>query len=141
MAKYKVAGNTVVKIDNAGGTLVDLTAYIDTISAIGKEVTQLDVTAFSDTAERVLAGIESGQEFTISGNFDDTAATGPDVVLSARVGTTHSWEYYPIGTTSGRRKFSGEALCVRYTVSAGVKDAVKYECVFKQDGASTVGTA
>ena len=140
MAKIKVAGNTEIWVDNALGTSVNMTAYVDIISALGREFTQLDTTSFVDTAERVIAGIETGQEFTISGVFDDAATTGPDVVLAARVGSLGSWIYAPGGTASGKRKFSGEALCVRYTCSAEVKGFVKYECVFKQDNAATVGT-
>lgn len=141
MAKYKVSGNSVVKIDDALGTLRDLSAYVDTISALGKEVQELDVTSFADTAERVIAGIETAQEFTISGHFDDTGTTGPDAVLAPRVGTLGTWEWYPIGTTSGRRKFSGESLCKSYKIGGEVKGRVQYECVMKQDGTVVVGTA
>lgn len=140
MAKFKVAGRSEFKVDNAGGTLINLTAYVDTISGLGKEFQQLDVTTFVDTAERIIAGIEAGQEFTISGPFDDTATTGPDAVLSGRPGTLGSWEWHPAGTATGSRKFSGEALCLRYTVKGEVKGRVDYEAVFKQDNASTVGT-
>ena len=141
MSKYRVSGNTEVKIDNAGGTLINLSTYVDTISALGREYQNLDVTSFADAAERIIAGIEASQEFTISGHFDDTATTGPDAVLAPRVGTMGSWEFYPIGTAAGRRKFSGEALCSSYKIAAEVKGRVQYDCVFKQDGACTVGTA
>ena len=140
MAKSKVSNVSEVKVDNALGTLINLRGYVDTISALGKQVASLDVTTFADAAERVIAGIEESQEFTISGPFDDTATTGPDVVLSARVGTLGSWEWHPMGTAAGSRKFSGEALCIRYTVTGEVKGRVQYEAVFKMDGSSTVGT-
>ena len=140
MAKYRVAGLTQVLIDDVVGSLINLTAYVDTISATGKEVQTLDVTSFADSAERVIGGIETGQDFTIAGFFDDTATTGSDVVLAARVGSLGSWQYAPAGTAGGRRKFSGEALCVSYKVGAEVKGRVQYECVFKADGATTVGT-
>ena len=141
MAKYKVASNSIIKIDNSLGTSIDLSAYVDTISALGKEVQSLDVTSFSDAAERVIAGIETSQEFTISGAFDDAATTGPDAILAPLVGTLGSWIWYPAGTTAGRRKFSAEALCIAYRVRGEVKGRVEYECVFKQDGSCTVGTA
>lgn len=140
MSKSKVAGISEFKCDNAGGTLINLRGYVDTISALGKQVAQLDVTTFADAAERVIAGIEESQEFTISGAFDDTATTGPDVVLSGRVGSLGSWEWSPMGTVAGSRKFSGEALCIRYTVTGEVKGRVQYEAAFKMDGSATVGT-
>ena len=141
MSKFRVAGNTIIKIDNAGGTLIDLSAYIDTISALGREFQNLDVTSFADAAERIIAGIEASQEFTISGHFDNTATTGPDAVLAPLVGTLGSWQFFPVGTTAGYRKFSGEALCTSYKIGAEVKGRVQYDCVFKQDNACTVGTA
>ena len=140
MAKFKTGGNSEVKITNAGGTLINLSAYIDTISALGDEVMQLDVTGFTDTGERIIAGIRTGQEFTIAGAFDNAATTGPDAVLAPLVGTLSAIEYHPIGTASGRRKFTGTALCVAYTVNAPVKERVSYECRFKMDGAISVGT-
>ena len=141
MAKFKTAGNSVYKQDNNLGTLIDLSAYIDSIDALGKESQSLDVTAFIDTAERVIAGIQASQEWSVSGHFDDTATTGPDAVLAPLVGTLGTWEWYPIGTAAGRRKFSGECLCLSYKPMAEVKGRVEFEARFKQDGTVTVGTA
>lgn len=141
MAKYRSAGNTVVKVTDSGGTLRDLSSYVDTVTGLGKEVDALDVTSFADTAEKIIAGIEKSQEWTLSGHFDDTATTGPDAVLAPLVGTAGSLEFYPIGTTSGRRKISGSFLCTRYTVSGEVKGRIEYECLFKLNGTITVGTA
>lgn len=141
MAKYKVAGNTVYKQDDKNGTIRDLVSYVDTITSLGQEFMPLDVTAFADGAERVIAGIEKSVEWTISGFFEDTATTGPDAVLAPLVGTLGTFEYYPAGTTAGRRKLSGECLCIFYRPKAEVKGRVEYEAGFKLDGTMTIGTA
>lgn len=141
MAKTKVSGVSVIKVDNAGGTLLDMSAYVDSISALGKEVQSLDVTTFADSAERIIAGIEISQEFTLSGAYDDAATTGADITFAARVGTLGSFEWFPAGTASGKRKISGEALCTAYRPKAEVKGRVEYDVVFKVDGAATIGTA
>ena len=141
MAKYRVAGNTEIKIADSGGTLRNMTSYVDTMGALGKEVASLDVTSFADAAEKIIAGIETSQEFTLAGHFDDTATTGPDAVFAPLVGTKASFEFYPIGTTAGRRKFSGTALELSYKITAAVKERVAYEATFKLDGTMTVGTA
>src|SRR3972149_1062885 len=104
MAKYKVGGQSVYIQGNSAGTAINLTSYIDAITVLGKEIMPLDVTAFSDVGERVIAGIERGQEYTISGFFDDAATTGPDAVLSTLVGVTATFTWAPIGTASGARK-------------------------------------
>ena len=140
MAKYKVAGNTQVKVDNTAGSLVAMTSYIDTISSLGKEIAELDATTFADLGERIIAGLETGQEVTMSGPFDDTATTGPDAVLSQLIGTIGTIEYHPVGTASGDRKISREFLCTRYVVDSSVKERVNYEAVFKLDGTIVIGT-
>ena len=95
MAKYRVGGNLVVKIDDSGGTLRDLSAYVEWVSPVGVLVEAIDVTVFTDIEQRTLAGVERAQEFTIEGLFDDTASTGPDAVLSGIVGKVGS---YQVGT-------------------------------------------
>ena len=141
MAKFKVAGKTEVKFDDNGGTLRSMTAYVDTIEPVGKEFDQLDVTSFADTAERVIAGIELSQEFAVEGHFDDTATTGPDAVFAPLPGTLGSFEFFPVGTSGGDRKFSCETLCLSYKITGRVKERVNYTARFKQDNAMTVGTA
>ena len=89
-----------------------------------------------DSAERSLAGVERAQEFAIEGLFDDTATTGPDAVLSGIVGKVGS---YQIGRP-GSRVFSGEALCVSYSISGKPGEAITFEAQFRKDGATTVGT-
>lgn len=141
MAKYKVAGNSVVRIDRtAGGTLDAISTYVDTIEGIGREYDALDVTQFTDSAERVIPGIERAQEIVLRGAFDDAATTGPDAILSTVVGTIVTFEWNPRGTASGARKFTGEFLVVSYHVVGEVKGRVNYEARLKLDNAMTVGT-
>lgn len=140
MAKYKVAGNTNVQIDNSGGTLLNMTSYVDTVSDVGKEVASLDVTTFADAAERFIAGIETSSEITINGPFDDAATTGPDAVFGTLVGVISTFQIGPVGTASGARKINGEFLWTSYKVNTAVKERVTYTLVGKLDGTLTVGT-
>lgn len=141
MAKYRVGGNTVVRVDaTAGGTLIAMTQYIDTISGFGKQVAELDVTGFSDAAERFIAGIETSQELAISGAFDDAASTGPDATFNGLVGTIATFEYNPVGTAAGARRYTAEVLWTSYKVSATAKERVSYEVTGRVDGTVTVGT-
>lgn len=140
MAKYKVNAQSVYLHANSAGTAIALTAYVDSISVLGKEVDVLDVTAFSDAAERIIVGIEKSQEWTIAGFFDDAATTGPDAVLGTMVGALGTFAWSPVGTAAGARKFSGTALCLAYHTRAAVKGRVEYEARFKLDGTITVGT-
>jgi hypothetical protein len=134
MAKYLVAGNSYIEVDDSGGTPRNMSAYIDEIGPLGQEASFLDVTGLKDTTQRVIPGVELGQELVVHGAFDDTATTGPDVVLSGIVGRTVTVSYGPAGNSSGQRKITGEFLCLSYRVISKVGDQVRFEARFKQDG-------
>lgn len=140
MVKFRVAGNCVVRIDNSAGAIQNMTSYIDTVSAVGKEYMPLDVTMFSDTAERVIQGIEMSSEVTVSGAFDDTATTGPDAIFGTLVGTINTFEFNPVGTVSGARKISGEFLWLSYKIVNAVKERVNFELTGKLDNVLTITT-
>jgi len=128
------------KIDNAAGTLQTLTAYLDSV----------DFNNTVDTAESTTAGAEaktylSGQSdatLSISGKYDSTASTGPDVILNGLVGleATSSFEYGPEGGTTGKVKYSGECFLTSYVVSSPVGDVVTFTADFQVTGAVTKGT-
>jgi len=140
MGKFSVSARTVLRFDaSAGGALEDKSQYIDTITPMGKLYDQLDVSAFSDAGERVIAGIQTGQEITLEGAFDDTATTGPDAILSTAVGNILTMEYNPVGTASGARKMTGEFLVMNYVVGGNVKERVGFSTVWKLDGTVTLG--
>ena len=141
MAKYQVSGVTVIRIDaSAGGALSDISDQVDTISPGGGKVIQsLDVSTFADAAERVIAGIEESQEFSLSGPFDDKTPTGIDSIMGTAIGTILSFEINPAGTVSTRRKYTCEVLVTSYQPDLTVKDKVGYTLVLKLDGAMTIG--
>ena len=141
MAVYKIAGNTVVRVDaSAGGTLNAITQYVKTIEGVGREYQSLDDTHFDDLAERVIPGIETSQEFALRGAFDDAATTGPDAIFSTAIGTLLTFEFDPRGTAAGARKFTMEVFVTSYKVSGEAKGQVEYETRMKQDGTVVVGT-
>ena len=125
MAVFKVAGNTVIRIDaSAGGTLNAFTQYVKEMDAFGRQYEPLDDTHFDDTVERVIPGIETAQEITLRGAFDDTATTGPDAIFSTAVGTVLTFEYNPVGTAAGKRRLTTEMLVVSYHIVGEVKSEV-----------------
>lgn len=142
MAKFQVSGVSVIKLDaSAGGALSDISNQVDTISpGGGKTVQSLDVSTFADAAERVMAGIEESQEFTLEGPFDDSAPTGIDRIMGSAVGTILSLQISPQGTGATARKFSCETLVTAYSVNLSVRERVSYTLTLKQDGAMTIGT-
>ncbi len=141
MAKFYVAGTAEFLITNAGGTVVNLSSYIDSISTPPTpQRAALDVTTFADSAETFIAGIALSKECTFEGPFDDTAGSGPDAVFNGLIGTLTAYTLYPVGTASGARQYIGTLLITNYEPNGGVKERVSYSATGQLSGAVTVGT-
>lgn len=138
MAMYHGKG-LVFKLGDSAGVLQTLTAYVDSV----------DLDSSVDMGETTTAGAEdktfvSGQaehDLSISGKWDDTASTGPDVVLAGIVGkeTTSSFEFGPGGSTAGKVKYSGGCFLTGYKRSAPTGGVVTFTADFKVSGAVTKG--
>ena len=81
MAKYSSA-SAKIEFDLVGGTLTDLSAYITDINGIDTESLTEEATGFTQAWQSHLAvGIFKMADVVLGGYYDDTATTGPDVVL------------------------------------------------------------
>lgn len=131
-----VNGTSVIRIDNSTGTILNLSDQIDTCSAIGKEVDALEVTAFADSAERFVAGIEKSKTLELGGPYNGTSSGSliADWHYSTLVGTIQTVEINPGGTASGRRKITGEFLCVSFEVQPVNKQVARWRAVHRLDG-------
>lgn len=132
--------SAVVSIDDSGGTLRNLSAYVDNVGGLPGARELSEVTAFGDSGTKSIPGLQD-VSFSISGHFDSTATTGPNAVLnSLRTATaTASFEYGPEGSVTGKVKFSGECWLTSYEVEASVDDKVSFSAEFQVDGTVTSG--
>lgn len=88
-----------VKLDNAGGTLTDITPYVNSIGTVGLTYETQDVTAFSDGSKNIVIGQPSAP-LTIGGPFDTTIHTQMTAIngaatplsLDIQIGIRHAWE-------------------------------------------------
>jgi hypothetical protein len=140
VAKFAVSGSSYIEVDDAGGTPRDLSRYLEELEPLGKVMAHLDVTGLNDAVQRTIAGLEEAQEFVLRGVYDDTAATGPDAVLGGIVGKTGTVSYGPAGNGSGRRKITGEFICLSYQVVSQAGRQVRFIARFRQDGAVSITT-
>lgn len=98
------AGRTHAKyikflLDDSGGTLTDLTAYVNSIGTVGLVYETQDVTAFSDGSKNITIG-QPAAPLTIGGPFDTvshahlTAINGAVTPLSLdiRIGIQSAWD-------------------------------------------------
>jgi hypothetical protein len=127
--------SAVFKLDDSGGTLRDLSAYLDDIG-FPRDIETAETTTFgvAGSAKTYIVGL-SDATISISGKFDATA----DGYLAGVVGNsaTLSFEYGPAGSTGGNVKYTGECIMTSYEVSASVGDVVTASADFQVTGQIT----
>lgn len=130
--------SAVFKLDDSGGTLRDLSSYLNDVS-MPRDIETAETTTFgvSGSAKTYITGLTDAT-ISISGLFDATA----DGYLAGVVGNTAtlSFEYGPAGSSGGNVKYSGECIMTSYEVSASVGDAVQASADFQVTGQITRGT-
>lgn len=139
MTGYASAGRSYVAVADAGGTLRDLSPWLERVGPLGRELSGQDATGVNDAAARTEAGPEAAQEFTLSGRWDDAPTVGPDAVLSSLVGRSVMVQYGPAGRASGLRRVSGRFVCLSYRIGSRAGEPVRFEATFRQDGPVELG--
>ena len=140
MAKAHAKGG-VFKIDDASGTLRDISAAVASVRGLPGAAALEEVTALTDGGARFVRGPEA-VVFTIGGSWDDAATTGAATVLNGlrALATTVSFEHGPAGSSSGAVRYQGEAWCEAFDVEAVLPKEVRYIAKFRVDGAVIVDT-
>jgi len=138
MPTFRHGKNTAFKIDNAAGTLVDISTSCDNIS-FPRTIDMADTSAFGTSAKTYVVGL-SDSKISVSGKFDATTDAQIAAVIAAiDAGTLTSatFEYGPEGTTATRVKYTGECLVSSYEVSGQVSDMVPFTMELQVTGAVT----
>jgi len=130
--------NSTFKLDNAAGSLQNLSSFITDISGINNTTAMIDTTTLGDSSIEFTPGLRNGDTITITGNYDAT----PNTHFTALLGqsTTSTFEYSPAGDTAGLPKVSGECWITSYQPSSAVADVVKFTATLQISGAVTWGT-
>ena len=133
-----VAGkNAVLKLDNSGGSLVDLSSYITDVSH-SLDTATAETTALGNDDTTLIATIGSGS-VSVTGLFDATLLAHLGAVRGSS--SSLSYEFYPAGTTSGLPKVSGECVLTNMSPSASVGGVEGLSFSLECTGAQTIGTA
>lgn len=126
-------------IDNSGGTPVDLTTRVKSIT-INTSGETLDVTTLNSAGRERIAGLK---DYSLDVTFtQDYAATNVDATLSGIVGGsagTFSWRPTSAVQSATNPTYSGEVICTSYTpVSSGVGDADEASAHFEGANGSAI---
>lgn len=136
MPTFRHGKSTVFKVDNAAGSLIDISNTLTDVS-FPRSVDTAETSVFGDSAKTYIVGL-SDATVSVSGNYDATV----DALLAAVLGqaATLSFEYGPEGSTSTFIKYSGECILTSYEKSGAIGDVVTYSAEFQVTGAVTRGT-
>ena len=128
--------DSVFKLDNSGGSLTDISTYVNNVD-FPETADVSETTTLGADNKTYIAGLKDAT-ISLSGLWDSTA----DAIFGAVVGqsATLSYEYSPEGTASGKVKYTGEAILTSYAISSPVGDAVGYSADLQVSGAVTRGT-
>ena len=118
MAKYG-SNSLIVAVDNSSGSAVTMTAYITAINALSVEAILEESHSFGDSwFESLATGLRRMTSVELSGIFDDTATTGPDVIFNAVASATSTSTRTLTITWGGSKTTSCECLISSYTRGA-----------------------
>tara|TARA_R100000081_G_C4727543_1_gene121557 strand:+ start:291 stop:701 length:411 start_codon:yes stop_codon:yes gene_type:complete len=128
--------DSVFKLDNSGGSLTDISTYVNNVD-FPETADVSETTTLGADNKTYIAGLKDAT-ISLAGLWDATA----DAIFGAVVGqsATLSYEYSPEGTASGKIKYTGEAILTSYAISSPVGDAVGYSADLQVSGAVTRGT-
>ena len=133
---FDTGNNSTFKLDNSGGSLTAITAYITSCS-LDRSADTADVTVMGSTAKSYLPTLTDA---TISIDaMVDVGLTGL-AIFEASLGFQRSFEYCPNGSTSGYRKYTGECVGTKLTIDSPVDDKVGISWEGQVSGAITTGT-
>lgn len=135
---FVAAKNTVFKLDNAAGTLTDISAFIDSVSGIANTTDMAETTTFGSTSKTFQGTLRNGDTISISGKWDSVLNT--QLVALLGFATSSTFEYSPAGTTASLPKFTGECFVSSFEVSSAVADLVTFTASLQMTGAVTIGT-
>lgn len=124
------------KLDDSGGTLRDLSAYLMEVS-FPETIETADVTAFGSASKSYIVGLKDAT-ISLTGKWDSVF----DGYIAGVLGQTASlsFEYGPAGTTGGNVKYSGECYVTSYNIGSPVGDAVSASVELQVTGNVTRGT-
>lgn len=128
------------QLDNAAGTLVDLSQYLDNVG-FPSEVDAAETTAFGNNDKTYIVGL-GDQKISLTGKWDSTLDTHMTAAIAAqKAGTlaSASWVFGPAGSTTGKPKYSGEAIITSFELDDKVSDVITWKSDLQTTGTTTRG--
>lgn len=133
-----VAGkNSVFKLDNSGGAITDLSAYITDVSVDFGDDTS-EVTTYGNSSKDYVLTLADGS-VSVTGLFEATLLSHLGGIRGSS--STISYEFYPDGTTGGNPKINGECVLTSMSPGSSVGGTATLNFNLQCTGDQTIGTA
>lgn len=133
--------NSIVKLDNAAGSLTDITCFVTEVSGVDVVIDTVDTTTLCSTGQTNVPGIQQSSKVTLTGAFDtDTNADTLFRTLAVTNlgtltdGSTVSFQFSPAGEDTGNPHYDVETWVTRYSPSAKVGDRVSFTLELTTNG-------
>lgn len=123
--------NMVAKIDNASGTLTDISGDVNQMS-LAAAITILDDSGLGDSQHTTLPGLAAAQVITLNGWLNSTV----DAILGVLMGGTSITKTVVFGETSARA-YRGEMWVQDITYSGTVDDLQTWSATFVAEAGLT----
>jgi hypothetical protein len=138
MAKYGPA-SLKVEYDNSGGTLVDISQHVLEINDVSVENLVEMTRSFGDSWDESLPiGVGKMSDVTMSGVYDDTAATAPDALFGNRIPELPGANTRTLKLTwGGTKTTSVETVLIKYDRTADRTALTKWSVTLRPTGAVT----
>ena len=119
---------------NSGGTLVNITSYVDSVS-VNETSTSAEVTTLADSAVKRVVGIKD-LSLDISGPYDPTIGSYIQTALNAK----RAFKWFPQGSVASNDLLQGTIILEDFTTEGPGQDAVKWSASGVGDGGGTWST-
>ena len=139
MAGFVFSKDSNMYMDDSGGTLREITAYVTGVDGLPGEVELQDITVFGDGGHKFIPGLKNAQ-FGVDFFYNsDPSTSGGFLKLALAIfgsTVTKSFEFYP-GGSSGQ-KLSGECWLQTLPLTSRVGETVAGTASFQVDGVVTI---
>ena len=130
---FKHGKSAAFKVDNSGGTLTDISVYLNEVTH-PRSIETGETTSFGNSAKTYVVGL-TDSTISIKGTWDATVDAHLAGVLGQDASLTY--EYGPTGTATGAVKYTGECYMTSFETTSPVADVVTFSAEFQVTGTVT----
>ena len=138
---FRAGTTSYFAYNNVGGTVVNLSPYIDNLTLPATTDTA-EVSTFGTNAKAMITLQTGGEQISMSGPYDAVIATHLDNLKKAHAAgsAASAFIWGPGGSVASEYRVAGSAFVTQFDVSSSVGGRVEYSASLQITGAVTTGT-